>query len=477
MENSRELILLVDAVAKEKGMAKDDILSFLGEGIEVALRKNFPEGAMVQVEIDAHTGQIRAWRLYELVDQIENIEAQMLHNEVENEYVADGYAWEEFDATLTRQQFNITKQVALQKIKNHAREQSISNMLDKPLNIYSGMVKVIKKDSLIVDYLGLDISIYRRNLLPRENFKAGDKIRFTLEENEGIYTGTRTSEKFLTELFKEEVPQIEDGEIEIVACARNPGQRSKVIVKSNNSKFEPARMCIGAKGIHVKNIQQEINGEFIDIISYDSDPAQLLIKAIEPVNVNRIFMDEETKTMEIAVDGNDIAQAIGRGGKNIEMISSLLGWNIKVYSEEQWEKNQHDQDIGSIQYFMFALNCDLEIAQYIVEAGHNSVEEIAYVPAKDLGLDELDGETVDALKENAKETLADKNKLSKANSIKVLYSLGFEEEEVIQLMSNNVLVTEDIADLSTFDLQDIIPNIDLAKAKDIIMKARQLTEV
>jgi len=477
MENSRELIQLVDAVSKEKGLPKDEILSFLAEGIEVALRKNFPEGSIVQVDIDPKTGQIRAWRLYELVDQIENVEAQMLHSEIEDEFVDDGYVWEEFEPKLTRQQFNITKQVALQKIKNHSREQSIVNMLDRPINIYSGIVKVTKKDTLIVDYQGLDISIYRRNLLPKENFKSGDKIRFTLEENDGHYTGTRISEKFLTELFKEEVSHIEDGEIEIVACARNPGMRSKIIVKSNNPRLEAARMCIGSKGMHVKNIQQEINGEFIDIISYDKDPAQLLIKAIEPVNVNRILIDEEAKTMEIAVDGNNMAQTIGRGGKNIEMISNLLGWNIKVYSEEEWEKNQHDQDIGAVQYFMFSLDCDEGLAQYIVENGYNSIEEIAYLPIHELELDDLDEETINALKANAKDTLADKEKLSKADSIQTLYSLGFNEAEVNLLMENNLFICQDIADLSTYDLQDVIPDIDLTKAKDIIMKARQLTEV
>jgi N utilization substance protein A len=477
MENSRELIMLVDAVSKEKGLPKNEILSFLSEGIEVALRKTFPEGAIVQVDIDPKNGLIQAWRLYELVDQIENVEGQMLHNEVEDEIVQDGYVWEQFDPKLTRQQFNITKQVALQKIKNHSREQAIGNMLDRGINIYSGVVKVIKKESLIVDFQGLDITIYRRNLLPKENFKSGQKIRFTLEENEGHYTGTRTSEKFLIELFKEEVSQIEDGEIEIVACARNPGQRSKIIVKSTNPRIEAARMCIGSRGMHVKNVQQEIPGEFIDIISYDKDPAQLLIKAIEPANVNRILIDEEAKTMEISVNENDIAQVIGRGGRNIEMISQLLCWNIKIYSDEQWDKNQLNQDIGAVQYFMFALDSDETLAQYMVESGFSSIEEIAYLSNQELDLDELDEETMDALKANAKETLADKEKLAKANSIKTLYTLGFNETEVNLLMENNLFACQDIADLSTYDLQDVIPDIDLEKAKDIIMKARQLTEV
>lgn len=476
MENTRELIMLVDAVAKEKGLPKDEILSYLAEGIEVSLRKNFPEGARIQVEIDPKSGEIQAWRLYELVDQIEDVEAQMLHNEVDDEEVSDGYAWEKFEPNLSRQQFNITKQVALQKIKNHSREQSIQNMLDKDINLYSGVVKVVKKESIVVDYGGLDISIYRRNLLPRETFKLGDKIRFTLEEDKGVYTGTRVSNKFLTELFKEEIPQIEDGEIEIVSCVRNPGMRAKIIVNTKFAKYDAARMCIGAKGSHIKNIQQEIPGEFIDIITYDEDPAQLLIKSIAPVVVTHIMIDEDTKTMEIAVDNNDIAQAIGKGGKNIELISNLIGWNVKVYSDDQWEQRQNNEDVGLVHYFAFALSCDEELSQYIVDCGHTSIEEIAYLSNAELDMEDLDDETINALKSNAKEVLADKVKLSQANALKDLFALGFEETEVNILIANNVLTNQDIADLSTYDLQDFIPDIDMTKAKDIIMKARQLLE-
>lgn len=474
MENARELMLLVDAVAKEKGLPKSEILSFLAEGIEVALRKNFPEGAQLQVEIDEKTGEIQAWRIYELVDQIENIETQMLHNEVEDEEVSDGYAWEKFEPKLNRQQFNITKQVTLQKIKNESREQMIQTMLERDINIYSGIVKVIRKESIIVDYSGLDISIARRNLLPRETFKLGDRIRFTIDEEDGHQVGTRTSEKFLIELFKEEIPQVADGDIEIVACSRNPGLRSKVVVRSNVSKIDAARMCIGSKGVHIKNIQQEIRGEFIDVIQYNSDPAQLLVSAIAPVSVTNIVIDEDAKTMEIAVSNDDISQAIGRNGNNISMISKLLGWDIKVFSEDQWTTNQQAADIGFVHYFAFALDCDQELAEYIVNSGLTSVEEIAYLSEAELELDELDSETVSALKTNAKETIADKDKLAQAKAILDLFSLGFDEEEVNTLIENKVMTVQDVADLSTYDLQDYIPNIDMTKAEAIIRKSRQL---
>ncbi len=475
MENSRELIMIVEAVSKEKGLPKSEIITILAESIEVALRKNFPEGSLLQVEIDEKSGEMKAWRLFELVDQVENIEAQMLTNEVENEEVIDGYAWEKFDFQLTRQQFNIVKQVALQKIKNHSRDNYISNLLEKPRNIHSGTVKTIKKDFIVAESNGIDIILYKKNLLPREIFKGGDKIRFGLKEVGGHYVGDRSSEEFLIELFKEEVSAIDDGEIEIVACARNAGFRSKVVVKSNSKgqKIDPVRFCVGNRGAHVKNIQQEINGEFIDIISYEEDPAKLLIKAIAPVNVTKIIMDEDSKTMEIAVEEENISQAIGRNGKNIEMISKLLNWEVKVYSDNEWDKLHENEDSSLVHYFEFGLNCDQELSEYIVECGHSSLEEIAYLSVEELALEELDEETVLALKDNAKETLADKEKSSKAEGIKNLYSLGFENEEVDTLINEKLYSFEDIGDLSSYDLQDYLPNIDMEKAKNIILKCRQ----
>ncbi len=473
MENPRELLILVEAVAKEKNLPKNEIVSILAESVEVAVRKNFPEGALIQVEINDKTGEMQAWRLFEIVSQIENPEAEMLANEVEHEEVLDGYAWDKFELNLTRQQFNIVKQVALQKIKNHSRENYIQQLLTKKLNLHSGVVKANKKDFLVVDTNGIDVTIYKKNLLQKESFKGGDKIRFTLKEIGGHYVGDRASEQFLIELFKEEISYIEDGEIEIVACARNPGFRSKLVVSTKNKKIDPVRFCIGAKGLHIKNIQQEINGEYIDIIQYDENPAQLLVKAIAPVNVSKIIMDEENKIMEIAVEEKDLPLAIGRNGKNIDMISNLINWNIKVHSEEEWESSQSNQIEGLVHYFELGLNCDEELAQYIAEAGIESLDEIAYLSVEELELDELDEETTLALKENAKETLHDKVKVKLVNALKDLYSLGFDKEEVEKLLEENVYSVEDVGDLSVYDLQDYLPTIDTEKAKAIILKCRE----
>jgi transcription termination/antitermination protein NusA len=475
MENSRELILIAEAVAKEKGLSKQEVLDILSESVEVALRKKFPEGALVQVSIDEKTGDMTAWRLFELVDSIENVEGQMLKSEIENEEVIDGYVWEKFEFALTRQQFNIVKQVALQKIKNHSRDNYIHHLLNKPINLHSGTVKGIKKDFFIVDTNGVDIVIYKRSIPMRETYKNGDKIRFTLKEQNGHYVGDRASEEFLLELFKEEISYVENGEVSIMAIARNPGFRSKVIVApaKDNGKLDAVRTCIGSRGVHVKNIQQEINGEFIDIIGYSEDPAQLLISAISPVNVTKIVMDEDAKKMEIAVEESGLALAIGRGGKNIDMISKLIGWEIKVYSENEWETRQVQEQEALKQYFAFGLNCDAELAEYVVESGYLSLDEIAYIPEAELDFQELDSETIAALKENALETIKDQEKNKQAEGIKTLYSLGFESDEVETLLNENVLTLESVADLSTYDLQDYLPNIDIERAKNIIMKSRQ----
>lgn len=476
MENSRELILIADAVAKEKGLSKQEVLDILSESVEVALRKKFPEGSVVQVEIDEKTGDISAWRLFELVDTIDNIETQMLKSEVENEEVIDGYAWEKFDFSLTRQQFNIVKQVALQKIKNHTRDNYIHNLLDKPINLHSGTIKGVKKDFFLVDSNGIDIVIYKRDIPFKEVYKNGDKIRFTLKEQNGNYVGDRASEAFLSELFKEEISYVENGDISIMAIARNPGFRSKVIVSSTkpSKKIDAVRTCIGTKGSHIKNIQQELNGEFIDIIAYSDDPAQLLVSCISPANVTKIVMDEDSKKMEIAVEDSGLALAIGRGGKNIDMISRLIGWDIKVYSEDEWESRQNQEYESLKDYFSFGLNCDSELAEYVAECGYVSLEEIAYLSEEDLDFQELDSETISALRENALETIRDSAKNKKAEGIKTLYSLGFDQAEVDKLLNEKIYTIEDIADLSFYDLQDYLPNIDIERAKNIIMKSRQL---
>lgn len=475
MENYRELLLMIDTVSKEYGLSTQEIISFVSDGIKTALKKNFPEGAILHIDIDDQTGHIHAWRLYKLVDSIVDVETEMLFSEVENEPVVNGFAWESFDFQLNRQQYNITKQVALQKIKQRAKEQQFENLMQKNINLHLGNVKIVKKDHIIVDMNGLDVVIERSNLLPKDYVKVNDKIYFTIEKNKHYY-GTRTSNQYLVEVLKKEIVQIEDGEVEIISCVRNPGIRSKVIVQSKFNKYDAVKTCLGFRGAHLKNFQIYLSGESIDFINYNESPAELVIKAISPVSVHKILIDEDTHTIDLAIEKEQIAQAIGKGGKNIEMISSLLNWKINIFSLEEWKHQEDSEQKGNILYFMYSLDCDEELASYLTESGYSDIEEIAYLPLQDLELDELDEETIEALRVNAKESLADSEKMKTAYALKTLNHLGFEQDEIHTLIENKVVSVEDIADLSTYDLQDILPNIDIEKSKDIIMKARKSLE-
>lgn len=463
---------MAETVSKEKGVDKEDVVAFIEEGIEVALRKTFPEGAKVQVEIDRVSGNLNAWRLYKLVDQIENVEGEMLFNEVEDEEVADGYVWESFEPTLSRQQFNVTRQVAIQKLKQKSKLQHIEDMLTKQIKIFTGVVRGTRKESITIDHGGFDLIMPRKHIIFGEQFKPGDRIRFTIVNIDGQYVASRTANEFLVELFKEEVSQIEDGDIQIVYCARNPGFKAKVVVKSKNSRIDAVRFTIGAKGSHIKNIQQELKTEFIDVLQYEYDPAQMLIRALSPAIINRIVMDEDEKVMEIAVDDEYIGQVLGKYGKNIELVSNLIGWTVKVYSEDQWESRKEFESEAAIYGLIEGLNVDKEMAQYIYENGFDSIEEIAFLSNEELNLEELDDETLLVLKKNAKDSLANPSVLNHIKNINELVALGFYGAESELLIANKVYSKEDVADLSTYDLTDIIEGFDEERAKKIILLAR-----
>lgn len=479
MENAKELLLIVDAVSQEKNVAKETVLEALADGLATALRRNYPEGSIIKVLI-SQSAAIKAYRLFELVDSIDNVEGQMLLNEVEEEVVVDGYVWEDlkFDFNkLNRQQFNITKQVALNKIKNESRETQIIDLLDRDNLLQSGIAKVVKKEQIIVDCNGLDISIPRRKLLPRDSYKNGDKVFFVIEKEQNHYTGTRVSNEFLEALLTREIYPIQDGEVEIVSIARNPGFKSKVVLKSLKGNINPVKISLGQRGSYIQSVNSFLNGETVDLISYDSNVAQLLVSAMAPVNVVKILVDEENSSLDFAVPNENISQAIGKGGKNIEMISQLLGWNLNVYSEEEWDNRNNKEQDKTFALFEQALGCDNEIAQMLFEEGFSSLEEIAYVPMVELQEVDLDEETLIALRNNALETLNNPLKLKIAIGYSEFISLGLTSEDVIKLSEENVFNLADLAELSSYDLTDILPELDIEIAKGMIVQARKVGEL
>lgn len=479
MENAKELLLVADAVSKEKNIDKETVLEALADGLATALRRNYPEGSIIKVLIN-QTGDLKAYRLFELVDAIENVEGQMLFNEVEEEVVVDGFVWEDlgFDFNqLNRQQFNITRQVALNKIKNESRETQIADLLDKDSLLQSGIAKVVKKDQIIVDCNGLDISIPRRKLLPRDSYKNGDKVFFVIEKEQNHYFGTRVSNEFLEEVLKREIYPIQDGEVEIVSIARNPGFKSKVVLKSLKGNTNPVKLSLGHRGAHIQSVNSFLNGETVDLITYDSNIAQLLVTAMTPVDVVRILVDEENQSMDFAVPNENISQAIGKGGKNIEMISELLGWKLNVFSEEEWDQRNTKEQDTVLSLFEYALGCDNEIAQMLYAEGFSTLEEVAYVPMVELQEVDLDMDTLIALRNNALETLNDPLKLKVAHGYSALSSLGFTEEQITKLGQENVFDLADLSELSALDLTDILPELDIEQAKHIIVHTRKVGEL
>lgn len=479
MENAKELMLIADAVSQEKNIEKETVLEALADGLATALRRNYPEGSMVKVLINQN-GEIKAYRLFELVSSIENVEAQMLLNEVEEEVVVDGYVWEDlkFDFNkLNRQQFNITKQVALNKIKNESRDTQITDLLDRDNLLQSGVAKVVKKDQIIVDCNGLDISIPRRKLLPRDSYKNGDKVFFVIEKDQNHYCGTRVSNEFLEALLKREIYPIQDGEVEIVSISRNPGFKSKVVLKSMKSNVNPVKVSLGHRGSYIQSVNSFLNGETVDLISYDSNIAQLLVSAMTPVDVVKILVDEENNSLDFAVPNENISQAIGKGGKNIEMISQLLGWTLNVYSEEEWDNRNNKEQDKIFALFEQALGCDNEIAQMLFEEGFSSLEEVAYVPMAELEEVDLDEETLIALRNNALETLNDPLKLKIAIGYSEFISIGLTSEQITKLSEENIFNLSDLAELSSYDLTDILPELDIELAKGMIIQARKVGEL
>lgn len=479
MENAKELLLIADAVSQEKNIDKETVLEALADGLATALRRNYPEGSIIKVLIN-HNAEIKAYRLFELVEQIENVEGQMLLNEVEEEVVVDGYVWEDlkFDFNkLNRQQFNITKQVALNKIKNESRETQISDLLDRDNLLQSGIAKVVKKEQIIVDCNGLDISIPRRKLLPRDSYKNGDKIFFVIEKEQNHYCGTRVSNEFLEALLKREIYPIQDGDVEIVSIARNPGFKSKVVLKSLKGNVNPVKVSLGQRGSYIQSVNGFLNGETVDLISYDSNIAQLLVSAMTPVDVVKILVDEENNSLDFAVPNDNISQAIGKGGKNIEMISQLLGWTLNVYSEEEWDNRNNKEQDKIFALFEQALGCDNEIAQMLFEEGFSSLEEIAYIPMAELQEVDLDEETLIALRNNALETLNNPLQLKIAIGYSEFISLGLTSEQITKLSEENVFNISDLAELSSYDLTDILPELDIELAKGMIVQARKVGEL
>jgi N utilization substance protein A len=490
---SKEILLVVDAVSNEKALPRESIFEAMETALETATKKKYEGDIVVRVCIDRKTGEFdtfRRWLVVEDDAEAENPFAEMSlsaaqYDQPELElgaYVEEQIESVKFDRVTTQ----TAKQVIVQKIREAERALIIDAYQDQVGELITGVVKKASRESIILD-LGnnAEAIIYRDDMLPREVFRPGDRVRGLLyvikpEARGAQLFVSRTKPEMLVELFRVEVPEIGEEMLEIKGAARDPGSRAKIAVKSNDKRIDPVGACVGMRGSRVQAVSGELGGERVDIVLYDDNPAQYVINAMAPAEVASIIVDEDKGTMDIAVEEGNLAMAIGRSGQNVRLASQLTGWELNVMTvDDMNEKHQAEND-KVLTLFTDKLDIDEDFALLLAEEGFTSLEEIAYVPAAELlEIDGMDEDIVEELRERAKaalttKALASEESLENAEPAEDLLNLeGLERHLAFVLASRGVITLEDLAEQGVDEISDI-EELDETKAGELIMAARNI---
>ncbi|WDE06979.1 transcription termination/antitermination protein NusA [Thalassomonas viridans] len=490
---SKEILLVVDAVSNEKAVPRESIFEAMETALETATKKKYEGDIMVRVCIDRQTGEFetfRRWLVIEDDQEMENLfaeislsAAQFDNPEAEvGQYIEEQIESVKFDRITTQ----TAKQVIVQKVREAERALIVDAYQDQVGELITGVVKKASRDSVILD-LGnnAEAIIYRDDMLPREVFRPGDRVRGLLYAIKPEARGaqlfvSRTKPEMLMELFRVEVPEIGEEMLEIKGAARDPGSRAKIAVKSNDKRIDPVGACVGMRGSRVQAVSGELAGERVDIVLYDDNPAQFVINAMAPAEVASIIVDEDRGTMDIAVEEGNLAMAIGRSGQNVRLASQLTGWELNVMTvSDMNEKHQAEND-KVLNLFTEKLDIDDDFATMLAEEGFTSLEEIAYVPVGELlAIDGMDEDIVNTLRERAKEALttqalADEESLEGAEPAEDLLNLeGMERHLAFVLASRGVSSLEDLAEQGVDDISDI-EELDEDRAGELIMAARNI---
>ncbi|MDO6385052.1 transcription termination factor NusA [Uliginosibacterium sp. 31-12] len=484
---SREVLLLVDALAREKNVAKDIVFTALEMALASATKKRIHDEADVRVSIDRESGDYESFRRWVVLPdaEVENDEAQMGIIDAREQF-PDIEVGEFVEEPLEPIDFGrigaqAAKQVILQKIRDAEREQILNDFLDRGEHLCTGSIKRMERGNAIVEVGRLEAVLPRDQQIPKENLRVGDRVRAYLLRIDRGARGpqlilSRSAPDFITKLFELEVPEMEDGLLEIKAAARDAGLRAKIAVKSNDQRIDPIGTCVGLRGSRVTAVRNELGGENVDIVLWSPEPAQFVINALAPAEVSSIVVDEETHTMEVVVDESNLAMAIGRGGQNVKLASELTGWNINLMTQQAAaEKSEAEQ--GQLRsLFCEKLDVDEEVADILIEEGFSSLEEVAYVPlAEMLEIEAFDEETVNELRQRARNVLLTEAIVSEEQLEGVAEDLlaleGMEKSLAAKLAQGGVKSRDDLADLAVDELVEL-GGIDEASAKDLITKAR-----
>ena len=493
---SKEMLTVVELLSHEKGVAEEVIFDALESALATATKKRYAEDAEFRVAIDRDSGDYDTFRRWLVIDpdreleedEFPNPDAELTPEQAARKDVSlvigDYYEIPVESVEFGRIAAQAARQVLTQKVREAERAQVLEKYLPRVGQLVSGSVKRTTRESIIVD-LGnnAEALLMRTALIPREIFRVGDRLRALLVEIRPETRGpqlmlSRTDPEMLIELFKVEVPEIAEHIIEIRAAARNPGSRAKIAVYTNDGRIDPVGACVGMRGSRVQAVCSELDGERVDIVLWDQDPAQLAINAMQPAEVMSIVLDDDTRSMDIAVREDNLAQAIGFRGENVRLASHLTGWELNIMTDEEAAQRQEDEAQSYIQGFMESLSVGEDVAGVLAEEGFTSIEEVAYVPIEELrAIEGFDDDIVEELRNRAKDAVLAKEialgELPQGEPAEDLLNLeGMDNELAYKLAANAIVTREDLAELATPDLLDIEADIGEERASALIMTAR-----
>jgi N utilization substance protein A len=494
---NKEILMVIETVSNEKNVSKDVIVDAIEHALASSVKKKYrldkksTHDIDVRVSIDLETGEYKTFRKWEIVEEIEeeeNSDRQLLPNDEkilkEDLNIGDFYEEEIDSIEFGRIVAMAAKNVIVQKVREAERSRVVDMYLPKIGQLIFGIVKRVEKGNVFID-LGIpdksnsmeEAMILKDALIPREAIRPGDRLRGYLRDVQSEIRGpqlyiTRKAPEFLVELFKLEVPEVGQGLIEILGAARDPGLRAKISVKSNDPKLDAIGACVGMRGSRVQSVSNELSGERIDIIMWDEDPAKFVINAMSPAEVLSIVVDEENKSMDIAVAEEQLSQAIGRGGQNVRLASELTGWDLNVMSKDDADQKIMEENQNLSTVFKEELNVDQDVADVLAREGFSSIDEVAYCSMDEFSsIDDFDQELVQELRKRAKEKIDAKNKeIEEENSLSGVKELSKNHIEI--LGKNDINNREDLADLSVDELLEMI-ELSKEDAGKIIMDARE----
>ena len=489
--NGKEILMTVDVLAREKNVPRETVFGALELALAAATKKLFDEDDVdVRVAVDRDTGDYEAFRRWEVVadesglqepgHQVILSDAREDDPEIEvGDFIEEQLPRQE--QAFGRRFAQDTKQVILQKIRDAEREQLLQEFLARGDQVVNGTVKRLDKGDLILEIGRIEARLPRSEMIPKENLRVGDRLRAYVARIDRQARGpqvivSRTAPEFIKKLFELEVPEIEQGLLQIKSAARDPGVRAKIAVWTNDRRIDPIGTCVGMRGSRVQEVTNQLAGERVDIVLWSDDPAQFVIGALAPANVSSIVVDEDKHAMDVVVDEDNLAIAIGRGGQNVRLAAELTGWQINIMTADESTQKKEGEQAAVRTVFVNKLDVDEEVANILIGEGFASIEEIAYVPAAELlEIEAFDEDTVEELRTRARnalltEAIAREESLEKVEP-QLLALDGMDQDLATRLAAADIYTRDDLGELAVDELLELT-GIDEERAKTVIMAAR-----